>query len=138
MMTPKKAGRGILVIDDERSICDFFIDLFDEYGIEIDVKTTGASGLKQALDHPYALIFLDVKLGDMSGIDVLREIKKKQPGTRVVVISGFLTEDLIEEALQLGVDGYLYKPLAVRDIISMAIRHTDLDQFGEGEVGPET
>lgn len=137
MTDPSETGKEILVVDDEASICEFFVDLFDEYGIDIDVEQSGASGLKRALDHPYSLVFLDVKLGDMSGIDVLKKIKKAQPDTKVVVISGYLTEELIEEAIEFGVDGYLYKPLSVRDIISITIRNTDLDQFGEGEISPD-
>lgn len=124
----------ILVIDDEQSICEFFTDLFDEYGMTIDVEQSGTSGLKRALGDSYSLIFLDVKLGDMNGIDVLKRLKEGNPDTKVVMISGYLTEDIIEEALKLGVDGYLYKPLSVRDILSMTLRFINKEQFKDGDI----
>lgn len=123
--TPSLSLPSVLVIDDEQSICQFFVDLFDEIGINIDVEQTGASGLESALKNSYSLIFLDVKLGDMSGIDVLRSIKASDRSTKVVIISGYLTESLIEEAIKAGVDGYLYKPLAVRDIVSLTHKFID-------------
>ncbi|MEE9166145.1 MAG: response regulator [Candidatus Neomarinimicrobiota bacterium] len=118
---------SVLVIDDEHSICQFFVDLFNEIGINIETEQTGAAGLESALKNSYSLIFLDVKLGDMSGIDVLRSIKASDLDTKVVVISGYLTESLIEEAMKMGVDGYLYKPLAVRDIVSLTHKFVDLN-----------
>lgn len=124
----------ILVIDDEQSICEFFTDLFDEYGMTIDVEQSGTSGLKRALGDSYSLIFLDVKLGDMNGIDVLKRLKEGNPDTKVVMISGYLTEEIIEEALKLGVDGYLYKPLSVRDILSMTLRFINKEQFKDGDI----
>lgn len=116
---------SILVIDDEQSICQFFVYVFDQFGIKIDTKQTGASGLESAVKNSYSLIFLDVKLGDMSGLDVLKKIKAHDPSAKVVIISGYLTESLIEEAIKLGVDSYLYKPLALRDIVSLTHRFID-------------
>lgn len=129
-----KTANPILVIDDEESICQFFTDLFDEYGIQIDAELSGTSGLKRAGGNSYSLVFLDVKLGDMNGIDVLKTIKRTKPRTKVVMISGYLTEEVIEEALKLGVDGYLYKPLSVRDILSMTLRFLGSDYFEDGDV----
>ena len=126
--------KPILVIDDEQSICEFFIDLFEEYGISIDVEQSGRTGLDRALGDSYSLIFLDVKLGDISGIDILKKLKKRKPETKVIMISGYLTEDIIEDALKLGVDGYLYKPLSVRDILSMTLRFINKEQFKDGDI----
>jgi DNA-binding response OmpR family regulator len=120
---------AILVIDDEQSICDFFVDLFDEYGVSIDTETSGTTGLKRSLAHSYSLVFLDVKLGDINGIEVLKQIKQKNPATRVVMISGYLTESVIEKALELGADGYLYKPISVRDLLSVILKFVDLAKF---------
>ena len=126
--------KSVLVIDDEQSICGFFTDLFDEYDINIDTELTGASGLKRVLGDSYSLIFLDVKLGDTDGISVLRKIKKHDPDTKVVMISGYLTEDIIEQALKFGADGYLYKPISIRDIMSMTLRFLDAEELNHGDI----
>ncbi|MCH7732030.1 MAG: response regulator [Candidatus Marinimicrobia bacterium] len=118
----------ILIIDDEESICEFFTDLFEIYKVEIDVELSGTSGLQRARKNRYDLIFLDVMLGDMDGIDVLKAIKLNNSDTKVVMISAYLTEEIIEKALKLGADGYLYKPVSVRDIVSLTLRFIELAQ----------
>lgn len=118
----------ILIIDDEESICEFFTDLFDVYNVKIDTELSGTSGLQRALKNRYDLIFLDVMLGDMNGIDVLKAIKLDNADTKVVMISAYLTEEIIEKALKLGADGYLYKPVSVRDIVSLTLRFIELAQ----------
>jgi len=120
---------SILVIDDEQTICDFFVYVFEGFGIKIDTKQSGKSGVEIALEKSYSLIFSDVKLGDMSGIDVLKKIKNNDPSTKVVIISGYLTESLIKKALDLGADGYLYKPLVVRDVVSLTHKFLDPSAF---------
>lgn len=119
----------ILIIDDEESICEFFTDLFDVYNVKIDTELSGTSGLQLALKNRYDLIFLDVMLGDMNGIDVLKAIKLDNADTKVVMISAYLTEEIIENALKMGADGYLYKPVAVRDIVSITLRFIELAQL---------
>lgn len=116
----------VLIIDDEESICEFFKDLFDLYNVKIDTEMSGASGLKRGLEKRYNLIFLDVMLGDMNGIEVLKAIKQKFPETKVVMISAYLTAEIIEKALKIGADGYLYKPVTVKDILSVAQHHIEL------------
>ncbi len=113
---------AILIIDDEESICEFFTDLFEVYEVEVDTEMSGTSGLQRALKKRYDLIFLDVMLDDMNGIDVLKAIKLNNADTKVVMISAYLTEEVIEKALKMGADGYLYKPVALRDIVSITFR----------------
>lgn len=120
---------AILIIDDEKSICEFFTDLFYVYKIEIDTELSGTTGLQRALKNRYDLIFLDVMLGDMNGIDVLKAIKLDNADTNVVMLSAYLTEEVIEKALKMGADGYLYKPVAVRDIVSITLRFIELAQL---------
>lgn len=114
--------KSVLVIDDEKNICDFFVDLFNEYGIHVEVALNGRAGLEKALKNTYSLIFLDVKLGDVNGLDVLKKIKETDKSKKVIMISGYLKEPVIEQALKYGANGYLPKPISVRDVISMAFR----------------
>jgi len=116
---------NILVIDDEQSICNFFEDLFSEFGITIDTVTNGSDGLKRILTQRYALIFLDVKLGDVNGIDLLKVIKKNAPEIPVIMISAYFTEEIIYEITSLGAEGYLEKPLSILDIIRLTLTLTN-------------
>ncbi len=115
--TPKNIPR-VLVVDDEPSVRHFFKDLFEEMNMLVDTVDTGHDGLKMAEMDTYQLIFLDIKLKDWDGIELLKAIKEKNVHAKIIIISGFLTDDIIKEALTNGADSYLFKPLSARDIIA--------------------
>jgi len=118
----QKMPAEILIIDDEESICEFFKDLFEIYNVNIDIELSGTSGLKKISRKNYNLIFLDIMLGDVNGIDLLKAIKQRSKETKIIMISAYLTEQMIEKALKNGADGYLYKPISVRDILAVSMR----------------
>ncbi len=120
----KKQVAPIIVIDDDGSILEFFKDLFDEMDIIIDTETDGMTGISSILENKYELVFLDVMLRDMNGLDVLKAVKSAfKEDIKVIMISGYLTEEVIENALSFGADGYLYKPLSVMDVLSKTIKY---------------
>jgi DNA-binding NarL/FixJ family response regulator len=96
--------------------------------LEEDIKVVGeaADGL-EALSMVEALqpniLMLDVRMPELSGLDVLPKIRAKSPGTKVLILSAFVDDDLIVEALQLGAKGYLTKTLNRADLLK-AIRAT--------------
>ena len=118
----KKQVAPIIVIDDDESILEFFRDVFNEMDLIIDTETDGMTGISRILEKKYELIFLDVMLRDMNGLKVLKAIKSAYSDIRVIMISGYLTEEVIEQALSYGADGYLYKPLSAMDVLSKTIK----------------
>lgn len=118
----KKQVAPIIVIDDDESILKFFRDLFNEMDLLIDTETDGMTGISRILEKKYELVFLDVMLRDMNGLKVLKAVKSAYSDIRVIMISGYLTEEIIEQALSYGADGYLYKPLSVMDVLSKTIK----------------
>lgn len=113
----------LFVIDDDNSILEFFRDVFSEMNLTIQTESDGRLGLKKVLQGQIKIVFLDIMLNDVNGLDILKEIKLKKPEVKVIMISGYLTEEVVEKALQLGADGYLYKPLSVRDILSRTLKY---------------
>ncbi|MBC8400054.1 MAG: response regulator [Candidatus Marinimicrobia bacterium] len=121
----KKQVAPIIVIDDDESILEFFRDVFNEMDLIIDTETDGMTGISRILEEKYELVFLDVMLRDMNGIKVLKAVKAANKDINVIMISGYLTEEVIEQALSAGADGYLYKPLSVMDVLSKTIKFMD-------------
>lgn len=121
----KKQVAPIIVIDDDESILEFFRDVFNEMDLIIDTETDGMTGISRILEKKYELVFLDVMLRDMNGIKVLKAVKAAYKDINVIMISGYLTEEVIEQALSAGADGYLYKPLSVMDVLSKTIKFMD-------------
>ncbi|MGD8387464.1 MAG: sigma-54 dependent transcriptional regulator [Desulfobacteraceae bacterium] len=100
----------ILVVDDEKVICDACSMILKEHGYSVDVRMTGRNGLNAALEGEYDLVLLDMKLPDIDGIDILREVREEHPRTYVIVMTGYSTVKNAVDAMKLGAFDYLAKP----------------------------
>ena len=108
-------AKKILVVDDERECCEFFRDYLVKRGHEVDVAYDGSEAAGLLDSGGYDVIFFDCNMPEMSGIEFLKVIKKKNPEAGKVMISGY---DLMDEpfARQLGVDMFLAKPVSLASI----------------------
>ena len=103
----------VLVIDDERNICLSLQNILGDEGYEVHSRYTGKEGLAAAEETDPGLIMLDVKLPDTSGLDVLAKLRKSQPGTPVIMISGNSGISDAVKAIKLGAFDFLEKPLSL-------------------------
>ena len=105
-----------LIVDDEKNILDILRILLSEYDIDVD----GALTVKEAKDliknNNYDIAFLDLRLPDGSGLEVLKELKKKNPKTEVVIITAYASHETAVEALKLGAFDYITKPFDINKI----------------------
>ena len=114
----------ILVIDDEQHLCSLFTEVLSRDGHRVLTANKGQQGLAMLADAPdgIGMVFLDVKLPDMAGIEVLREIKRRSPTTPVVMVTGYATKESAVEAMRMGAYDYLAKPFNINDICLVARR----------------
>lgn len=103
----------ILVIDDEPGIIFSIEQVFAGKDIEVLGAESGEAGLRLAAEESPDVILLDIRLGDRSGLDVFREIRRLDPKSLVVFITGHGTADTAIEAIKSGAYDYLVKPLDV-------------------------
>ena len=101
----------ILIVDDETSIREILRQLFEYEGHEVEMASSGAEALKRIDTAEPDVVFLDVKMPGMDGLDVLARIKEAAPGLQVVMISGHGTIDTALEATRRGAFDFLQKPL---------------------------
>lgn len=105
---------SILVVDDDPEFCKTLKDVLSLKGFHVETETEAHSVMGH-LDKNYklAIILLDLKLGAVNGLDVLRDIQTKYPGKPVVLVTGYREEmaGSIEKARQIGAYTCLYKPL---------------------------
>jgi len=106
----------ILVIDDEDVIRSLFKATLEEQEHEVVTASTGAAGLQCVKERDFNLVFLDLKLPDMDGAEVFREIKKVRPTLPVTIISGYPGSEMMERALKEGPLGVMNKPFSSSDI----------------------
>ncbi|MDX1646720.1 MAG: sigma-54 dependent transcriptional regulator [Longimicrobiales bacterium] len=101
----------LLVIDDERGIRSALAQVFEYEGHEVEEAADGHEGIELAESFRPDVIFLDVKMPGLDGLDVLGRLKEEDPSTPVVMISGHGTIDTAVEATRKGAYDFLEKPL---------------------------
>ncbi len=106
----------VLVADDERSICEAFVLLLEAEGHASLTASTGEEALRVVRAERPDMVFVDVRMPGMDGLEVLREIHRVSPATPVVVMTAYGRLDTAAEALRSGAFDYLGKPLDLAQI----------------------
>ena len=101
----------LLVVDDERGIRTALLQVFEYEGHEVRAAEDGHEGLQLAEEFSPDVIFLDVKMPGMDGLDVLAQLRERDPSALVIMISGHGTIDTAVEATRTGAYDFLEKPL---------------------------
>jgi two-component system nitrogen regulation response regulator NtrX len=124
-------SRRILVIDDEQGIRAALGQLLEYEGYEVHTVPNATDGIAEYQKWRPHLVFLDVKMAGMDGMEALRKIKELDPAATVVMISGHATIRTAVEATQAGAYEILEKPLDTDRILVMlrnALSHMDLQE----------
>ncbi len=112
------AGRPcVLVVDDETAILDLFAKNLRAEGIEVAVAENGEQALQACRERDFGVVFLDLKLPEMNGVEVMKRIKDRQPDARIVIMTGFPTDPLVEQAAKLDPVMILPKPFDIEQIM---------------------
>ncbi len=121
----------VLIIDDEKHICELFADILARENIVVKSANTAKAGLAILADeaNEFGVVFSDVKLPDMNGIEVLKEIKRRRPQMPVVMVTGHASKETAVEAMRLGAYDYLSKPFNVVDVVNVARRATERNRL---------
>jgi DNA-binding NtrC family response regulator len=106
---------NMLVVDDEKVIRDLFVRAFGSK-YKVDTAGDGYEALRMIDEVKPGLVFLDLLMPGMNGMDVLRRVVAEHPDSRVVVMTGLAFEDMKNTALGIGAWGYLYKPFGLDEI----------------------
>ena len=115
----------ILVIDDERSIRNSMKDILQYEGYEVVLAENGMEGLVSVKSEKPDVVFCDIKLPKMEGIEVLERIKEFSADTPVIMISGHGTIDTAIEAIRKGAYDFIEKPLDLNRILITIKNATD-------------
>ncbi len=110
----------ILVIDDERAIRNTFKEILEFEGYEVDTAENGKEGLQKAEKERYSLIYSDVKMPEMDGIEFLeklQEVKGAQESSPIVMISGHGNIETAVEAIKKGAYDFIEKPLDINRLL---------------------
>ncbi len=103
-------GQKVLIMEDETSVAEGLQMILQEEGYEVDLAFTGRGAMDTLRKKGVDLLVADLRLPDMDGMEVVREVKSKRPATKVIVITGYPSVSSAVDAMKLGVSDYLPKP----------------------------
>ena len=108
--------KSIMVVDDEKEILKLFRDVLEGLGYEVITCASGEAAIEALKEREVFAAFVDIRMPGTDGIQTLKEIKAIRPETQVVMITGYVGADAVNEALQLGCFVCMMKPFKLRDI----------------------
>src|SRR6202167_2743162 len=109
---------SILVIDDELEIREGLEALLTSESFDVSVAETGQAGLQMLEDRPFDLVLLDVSLPDRNGMDMLREIRERDPNLSVILITAYGSIDMARQAFKGGAQDFITKPWSNDELIA--------------------
>jgi DNA-binding NtrC family response regulator len=119
----------ILVIDDEEGIRKLLATILTEKGYNVDTAANGEEAIRKANEKVYNIALIDIMLPDISGVELLTQIKEVKPRTRKIIMTGNPSFQNAVEALNRGADAYVMKPLDVEKMLN-----TIAEQYAKQEV----
>ncbi len=123
--------KQVLVVDDEQLILKIISDILSKQGYNVLTAYNCDKALQLLKEHSFDVVLSDIRMPEKDGIDLLEEIRAKNPDIPVILMTGFASLDTAVDAVQNGAFDYLTKPLdynKLKSVISHAVQRYDLHQ----------
>ena len=120
---------NILVVDDEIRIGEAIKKALERSGYQVETAVNGTLALEKMKEAPFEVVICDLKLPDMDGVQLLREIKENQLDTTVIMVTGYATVESAISSIKLGAQEYIckpFKPEQIRAAVSEALEKRDI------------
>jgi DNA-binding NtrC family response regulator len=123
-----------LVIDDEQIVLDSVSKILKDEAFEVDVSLSGREGRDRAIQRHFDIVLTDIRMPDIGGMRVLRDVKRAKPSLPVVIITGYATVKSAVQAMKLGAADYLEKPFTPEQLLKSVASALDIAATQEPEV----
>jgi len=123
--------KRVLLIDDDVNICKVLSHQLRKNGMEVDTANSGQEGLTLFSEKEYDIVLTDIQMPDMTGIEVLRHIRRENRQVVIILITAYGSVENAIEACRLGADDYITKPFGHEQlmfVIEKAVRLRELQQ----------
>ena len=125
-------GKSVLIVDDDELMRSFLSTILIEEGHHIEVAGNGKEGLAKLVGAEFDLVITDLRMPDMSGLDLMRQAGKDNPDTKWIVITAYGSIENAVEAVKAGASDYLTKPFQnpdeLRHVIRRVLREVETEQ----------
>jgi len=109
----------ILIVDDQFNVRETLKAILEHKGYRVATAKDGAEAIEMVKKKHYDIIFLDVKLPDMNGVETFEQVKKIDPEAAVIMMTGYSVEDLVRRAISQGAYTCIYKPFDMEKVIEL-------------------
>ena len=117
-----KTKARVLVVDDDRNHCEMLGEALTRAGFLVELATNGEEAIAKGGIHEYGAVLSDMRMGALSGMDVLTFFRKTAPDTPVVLLTAFGSVEMAIRAMKEGAFDYLSKPVNLDELVLMATR----------------
>ena len=112
----------ILVIDDEKVMCMGCQKTLEQDGMEVECAENGIIGLAKLQEEKYDLVLVDLMMPQLKGTQVLESIRKYDPNMMIIIITGYVTNEMNAVVLEKGAFDYLAKPFTAEELRKVVFR----------------
>ncbi|MGD2089135.1 MAG: response regulator [Candidatus Aminicenantes bacterium] len=128
MNKKKNADASILIVDDNIGQCKTMSFILERNGYDVTSADNGPEAISIVEKSPFDIVFMDIKMPIMNGVETYKEIKKIRPGTKVIMMTAYAVEDLVQEALNEGAYAIIYKPLDIEKVLELVKKANEAKQ----------
>jgi signal transduction histidine kinase/FixJ family two-component response regulator len=118
---PMAGTAKVLVVDDEEDICDLCVRSLQRYGYDVTATTKPQKSLEMLRQQEFDLLLLDVRMPEISGLEVMRRVRQFAPDLAIVVMTGYASMEMAIEAVKQGATDFLQKPFQNLDNLRLAV-----------------
>jgi DNA-binding NtrC family response regulator len=118
----------ILIVDDNIALCKSMALVFRGKGYAVTYAHDGPEAIDKVKERPFDMIFMDIKMPGMDGVETFKRIGKIRPEAMVVMMTAYAVEDMVQEALKEGACGIMYKPLDLDEVFALLERTAETRQ----------
>jgi len=122
----KKAS--VLLVDDNAGLCKTLSFVLGRKGYAVTTAKDGAEAIAIVEERPFDIIFMDVIMPLMDGVETYKRIKSIRPEAMVVMMTAYAVEDLVQEALEEGAYDIIYKPLDIEKVVALIEKAREVRQ----------
>ncbi|MGD9125150.1 MAG: response regulator [Desulfarculaceae bacterium] len=128
----------LLLVDDEPAYLEVLEKRMGMRGLEVTTAGSGADGIQALRKQDFEVAVVDLKLGDMDGLEVLKVFKKMDPQIQVIILTGHGSEQAARDGLAMGAFDYLTKPCELESLLErIKAARAQRQLGGDGSVGAD-
>ena len=119
---------SILIVDDNVNLCKTTSFVLSRKGYAVAIANDGPEAIAMVEQRPFDMIFMDIKMPLMDGVEAYKRIKRIRPEAVVMMMTAYAVEELVQEALREGAHGIMYKPLDIENVVALIERAREAEE----------